>query len=71
MPLYEYRCCSCKTEFERLAPASAADSQSCPECESLEVSRRLSLFAAGGKAGASEAGGGGGSCCARGGCRCH
>ena len=70
MPVYEYRCRACKREFERLVPVSAADSQSCPECESTEVSRLLSRFASG-KSGASESAGGGGSCCARGGCRCH
>jgi putative FmdB family regulatory protein len=69
MPIYEYRCRSCKNRFERLVPAGAADGQSCPTCGSADVSRLLSLFAA--PAGAAEASGGGGSCCSGGGCSCH
>jgi putative FmdB family regulatory protein len=69
MPIYEYRCRSCKNRFERLVPAGAADGQSCPTCGSADVSRLLSLFAA--PAGATQASGGGGSCCSGGGCSCH
>jgi putative FmdB family regulatory protein len=71
MPIYEYRCRSCKNCFERLVPAGAADGQSCPTCGSADVSRLLSLFAAPAGAGAAEASGGGGSCCSGGGCSCH
>ncbi len=46
MPIYEYRCCQCGTEFERLRPlGQAGDAGPCPQCGSLEVGRRLSLFA--------------------------
>jgi putative FmdB family regulatory protein len=68
MPVFEYRCRACKSEFERLVPVREADAQNCPQCQSPEVSRLLSLFAPakGGESAAS-----GSSCCAKGGCRCH
>ena len=47
MPIYEYRCRSCKHEFEELVRSSAdRDTARCPACESGNVSRKLSVFAA-------------------------
>jgi putative FmdB family regulatory protein len=68
MPIYEYLCKTCKTEFELLRPMSAKDAPPCPECGGEEVARRLSLFAA---SAAGAKAGGGGSCCSGGGCACH
>jgi len=55
MPLYEYRCQSCGTRFERLvrstAPtATAGDDRAqaplvCPKCADSKVERLLSTFA--------------------------
>jgi len=46
MPIYEYRCGRCGTEFERIRPMFQADQCGpCPECGNLEVKRCLSLFA--------------------------
>lgn len=43
MPIYEYRCSSCGTEFEELIKRGA-ESVRCPRCSSAEVERKLSLF---------------------------
>lgn len=67
MPIYEYRCASCGTEFETLVYGQAA--VICPACESAEVTRRLSVF--GFKAGGSFVGSSAGCACGAGGCGCH
>jgi putative FmdB family regulatory protein len=47
MPIYEYRCCHCGTQFERIQPMNQADdSGPCPQCGGLETKRCLSRFAA-------------------------
>jgi putative FmdB family regulatory protein len=49
MPMYEYRCRKCGKSFEMLRRMQDADRDSkCPECQSEEVERLLSTFAAGG-----------------------
>jgi len=70
MPIYEFRCKSCKNDFEVMRPMSAKDDPPCPDCGSERVARRLSVFFSG-AAGVKSGGGGGGSCCSRGGCSCH
>lgn len=71
MPLYEYRCKSCTHEFEKLVSASAQGTPECPECQSPETSRLLSVFAS---RAAAPAGGGPtpapAARCGRG-CGCH
>lgn len=64
MPIYEYRCRECRALFARLqrVGASSADVR-CPECDSEDVERQLSTFAAasaGPSMGSSAAGCGGG-----------
>jgi len=45
MPLYEYACIDCRTQFDALRSFKDADSQiACPDCEGLKTSRMLSLF---------------------------
>ncbi len=46
MPVYEYRCSSCQTDFEQLL-RSAADERKvvCPECGTRSVTRKLSVVA--------------------------
>ena len=70
MPMYEFMCAECESEFETLVPsADAASSVECPKCSSGKVHKKLSLFGvAAGKAsgpGSSYADGfsGGGGCC--------
>jgi putative FmdB family regulatory protein len=40
VPIYEFECRECGTRFEELVPAGQA--APCPQCESLEVTRRYS-----------------------------
>jgi putative FmdB family regulatory protein len=47
MPLYEYHCKSCGNDFEKRVSFAEADSNpDCPECDSPETNKRISLFAA-------------------------
>lgn len=41
MPIYEYSCDSCGTEFELLVRGS--EKPACPECASAQLTRKLSL----------------------------
>ena len=43
MPIYEYRCSSCGTEFEKLVRAS--DMPECPSCQGRKLDKKLSVFA--------------------------
>lgn len=65
MPLYEYHCKACDRDFEKRRAIQDADAPTqCPECDSAEVTRKLSLFIALNKsdAGAPSYGDGGGCC---------
>ena len=44
MPLYEYACQTCETQFEVLVRAS--ETPECPACHGTALERRLSVFAA-------------------------
>jgi len=44
MPIYEFKCARCETEFERLVFASDEDVPQCPACGSGETSKILSVF---------------------------
>jgi len=48
MPIYEYACSKCGNEFEMLVRSSTAPG--CPNCHSIELEKKLSVFAAGGAA---------------------
>jgi putative FmdB family regulatory protein len=62
MPIYEYRCEDCGRAFELLRRYSEADTDlKCPACESEDVRRRVSCFAASSGSGASGGTGGCGS----------
>ena len=43
MPIYEYECRACGSQFERLV--RNAEAVTCPSCDSSEVQRLLSMFA--------------------------
>ena len=70
MPLYEYECQKCHTEFEKLVFSTSPEVQ-CPDCESAEVKRLLSVAAVKTASGF-VASTGGGSCggCSGGGHSC-
>jgi len=42
MPIYEYRCSSCGSEFEKLVRAS--DMPKCPSCQGEKLEKKLSVF---------------------------
>ena len=47
MPLYEYICRGCRTDFEALIPAARRDDGAvCPQCGGVKVARKISLSAA-------------------------
>jgi len=43
VPLYEYRCASCRHQFEALVRAAARPA--CPSCAGTDLEQLLSLFA--------------------------
>jgi len=72
MPIYEYRCRGCGTDFEKYLPRTSG-SAACPRCDSADVTRKLSVFGMKSDgtllpSGAAMTGGGG---CCGGGCGCH
>lgn len=69
MPIYEYSCRRCHTNFESLV-LSAADKVICPECTSPEIERQLSVFSSPGDREGKAAVGGGCGCTPRT-CGCH
>ena len=42
MPIYEYRCPECGHEFEKMQKVDAPVPE-CPDCESSEVEKKVSL----------------------------
>lgn len=47
MPIYEYRCEDCNTNFEKLVRRAAeADEVNCPSCGQKHLSRQYSTFSA-------------------------
>ncbi len=72
MPIYEYRCRGCQRDFERYVATAAATAVACPECQSADVMRKLSVFGMKSDASVATMSGmsGGGGCCG-GGCSCH
>lgn len=47
MPIYEYTCAKCSTDFDHLAKSMADHNATvpCPECGSPKTTRRLSICA--------------------------
>lgn len=41
MPIYEYNCSGCGTDFEKLMSFSETTSPACPACDSTAVARQL------------------------------
>ena len=44
MPLFEYVCVDCGTEFEKIVPTSKTKVE-CAKCASAKVEKKLSVFA--------------------------
>jgi putative FmdB family regulatory protein len=73
MPLYEYYCSNCHTQFDALRPMSQADAPiKCEHCESRRTARVLSVFAVVGasSSGKPVEGTAGGGCACGGACSC-
>jgi len=48
MPMYEFMCCDCESDFEKIVSSSyATGSVECPVCASSQVYKRFSLFGVG------------------------
>lgn len=46
MPLYEYRCADCGSQFEKMVPlAKAGRIPECPKCNSAKTRKKPSTFA--------------------------
>jgi putative FmdB family regulatory protein len=75
MPIYEYVCEDCQTEFEKIV-INKQQEITCPKCAGTKNKIQLSVFATANGSGSSSkgpsfsGGGGGGGCCG-GGCGCH
>jgi putative FmdB family regulatory protein len=76
LPIYEYVCDDCGTQYERIV-LNAGTKVTCPSCASAESTIQLSVFAAHGNhakasGGSSSSSGSssGGGCCG-GACGCH
>jgi putative FmdB family regulatory protein len=54
MPIFEYRCRDCGTQFEKLV-LSSSDGVVCERCESHQLERLLSVFAVSGPTSANGA----------------
>ena len=63
MPIYEYQCQECENRFEVLQRmGEGADGLQCPECDSEEVDKQFSTFAASSDSSTPSFSGGGGAC---------
>jgi len=73
MPIYEYICDDCKSQFEKIV-INRQQQISCPKCSSKKTTIQLSVFSsavAGGSSKSSSGSSGGGGGCCGGGCGCH
>jgi putative FmdB family regulatory protein len=73
MPLFEYRCTTCDTAFEKLTRRETADSVACPTCGGTNARRLISVFASfsqTSEGAIAPIAGGGGGCGCGGNCAC-
>jgi len=58
MPIYEFSCAKCGTEFDELVMSSKPEAiaqVACPECGSHKLKKKVSTFASGATGGSSGA----------------
>lgn len=48
MPIYEFHCDACEKDSELLVRSADWEGTLCPHCDSPKLSKKLSVFAAGG-----------------------
>jgi putative FmdB family regulatory protein len=53
MPIYEYKCRECQTEYEEIVPLDSPIVPPCPSCHSSNVEKKMSAFGAAGSKGTS------------------
>ncbi len=52
MPIFEYHCVDCETDFEKLVRSSdAGEEMTCPSCEGDHTTKKFSAFATAGAGG--------------------
>jgi putative FmdB family regulatory protein len=44
MPIYEFSCCKCGRDFEKLVFGSEKSRATCPDCGSEDTRKRYSVF---------------------------
>jgi putative FmdB family regulatory protein len=77
MPIYEYKCGNCNSDFERIVKSGTPDSEiSCPKCKQLKAQKKLSKFSFGSKTSSGDfksapSSGGCGSCSSHNCGSCH
>lgn len=59
MPIYEYTCKECGNEFEELVPLNSETEPACPQCDSKNTTKKVSLFGGMGDTTGSSCGTGG------------
>lgn len=47
MPIYEYKCKICGSDFEKLVTVSSKDQITCPQCASDNIAKKISRIASG------------------------
>jgi len=68
MPIYEYACMTCESNFEELV-RNAEQAVTCPECGAGKIVKQFSAFAVRGASSQPSFGGSAGGCCG-GSCGC-
>ncbi|MBW4056760.1 MAG: zinc ribbon domain-containing protein [Proteobacteria bacterium] len=48
MPIYEYTCAKCGSNFEKLQKSGVVSKLECPTCGSMEVEKKFSTFSSAG-----------------------
>ncbi len=64
MPIYEFRCNQCGTQFEQLCRLDWQGTVVCPSCGGRDLAKGLSAFCAPGSGGGKNCGGCSGKSCA-------
>lgn len=60
MPIFEYKCDQCDAEFEKLVFATDDMDIQCPDCKSIQVSKKMSATGLTGSTACSPGGSSGG-----------
>ena len=67
MPIYEFDCHACGRDFDKLVRINAVSEVACPNCDSHDVKKKLSVFSSRISGGASSSAASAAASCAPGG----